>query len=367
MDPNGKTPYSEEYNLALEHGFSQNMAATIAYVGSQSHHLVVFTNPNAPLALQTIGANQSVEQPLTGFGSSIFSSYSGAGNYNSLQATLERRFATLANFLATYTFSHSLDDAATPLGSNGDNGYPNTNIQPIRAQYSNSAFDTRQRFTFNGNFQLPLERLFAAGRGEYAGRLLGGWSVSLTFVAQLGNPFSVTPDFSIFPRASGTEIVYANRVAPPFKPGGVAPASNPGIACAASVRTNMHWYNPCAFGNPLSGAAIAAGQSVSGPAALDFLGGRRNDVYGPGYHRINLSLFKDLHVVASKTLQLRVDAFNLGNTPSYANPNSNATGGGLQAGDNTNSSNGGQITLPRFFQNFTPDARFFQVSAKLSY
>ena len=365
VDPMVKTPYTENYNFTVEYGITTNTVATAAYVGSQAHHLIVLTNPNAPLALLANGAATSAEQPLPDFSSAIFMSYSGVSNYNALQAKLERRVAHGLNFLASYTWSHSLDDAPTPLGSNGDNGYPNTNLQPLRAQYSNSPFDTRQRFTLNGNYELPVgwNRRFATGSGvmDY---LIGGWSASLTFTAQTGNPFSVTP-VSQFPSASGADVIYATLAGNPFSPGGAPPASNPGIVCPTSIRNTTNWYNPCAFGNPVPGTGITT--PVSGAAALPYLGGRRNDVYGPGYERINLSLFKDFHVREGKTLQFRADIFNLLNTPSYANPNSNASGGALQSGINNNSSAGGQITLPRFFQNFTPDARFFQFALKLSF
>jgi len=79
-----------------------------------------------------------------------------------------------------------------------------------------------------------------------------------------------------------------------------------------------------------------------------------------------MSLFKNFPIEKA-SLQFRADMFNLLNTPSYANPNNNSSGGGLQSGDNDISSNGGQITQPRMFQAFTPDARFFQLSLKLSY
>lgn len=366
VDPTVKTPYSEDYNLALEYGLTSNLVATISYVGSQSHHLIVFTNPNAPLALQANGANQATEQPLSGFGSAIFSSYAGVGNYNSLQAKVERRLSRGLSFLATYTYSHAVDDAPTPLGSNGDiAAFPNTNIQPIHDQYSNSPWDTRQRFTFNGSYQLP----FGRGRrySNHPGALdyvIGGWSSSLTFAAQTGNPFSVVP-VGTFPAASGAAYTIAPLVGDPFKPGGTPPPSNPNIICPTSVRNKTNWYNPCAFGNPLSGSSITT--PVSGSAALAYLGGRRDDVYGPGYERINMSWFKDFPIREGKVLQFRADIFNLFNTPSLANPNGNYNGGGLQSGVNNNSSAGGAITQPRFFQSFTPDARFFQFALKFSF
>jgi hypothetical protein len=69
-----------------------------------------------------------------------------------------------------------------------------------------------------------------------------------------------------------------------------------------------------------------------------------------------MSLFKSFPTFREQHVELRVDAFNLFNTPSYADPSTTS--------DN---SNGGQMTGPRFFQNFTPDARFFQFSGKYTF
>jgi len=366
VQPNVKTSYTENYNLAIEYGITTNTVATVSYVGSQAHHLIVFTNPNAPLALLPNGSNTLPEQPLPGFGGAIFSSYTGDSNYNSLQAKLEHRFSHGLTFLATYTYSHSLDDATAPLGANGDNGYPNTNIQPISDQYSNSPFDTRQRFTFNSNYELPfgLGRKFA-NHSTWLDYLVGGWSSSLTFAAQTGNPFSVFASSSFVGAAGTSGFFYATLVGNPFAAGGTPPASNPGIVCPSSIHNTTNWYNPCAFGNPTPGTSTnIPAQGVSGSAALAFLGGRRDSVYGPGYERINMSFFKDFSIREKMKLQFRADVFNLFNTPSFANPNSNSAGGGLQGGIDDNSSLGGQITLPRFFQAFTPDARFVQFALK---
>lgn len=371
VDSTIKTPYSENYNLAVEYGIGANTVATLSYVGSQTHHLIVFTNPNAPLALSGPSYRGPTLQALPDFGGVIFSSYTGVSNYNSMQAKLERRFAQGLSFLTTYTWAHSLDDAPTPLGSNGDGGYPNTNVQPIRGQYSNSPFDTRQRFTLNGNYQLPfgLGQKFAnhAGLLDY---VVGGWSSSLTFAAQTGNPFSVFASGSSttpFSGAGGTGVFYATLVSDPFRAGGSAPASNPGITCPTSVRNRNNWYNPCAFGNPLPGSALTGNTTVTGAAAQPYLGGVRDEVYGPGYERINLSLFKNFRIRETMALEFRTDIFNLFNTPSYANPSSNYNNGGASSGVSNNSSQGGQITLPRNFQNYTPDARFIQFALKFTF
>ena len=66
-----------------------------------------------------------------------------------------------------------------------------------------------------------------------------------------------------------------------------------------------------------------------------------------------MSLFKDFKTYEAQHAEFRVDIFNLLNTPSYGDPSV----------ANINS-NGGQITAPQFFQQNTPDARFFQLSLK---
>ena len=66
-----------------------------------------------------------------------------------------------------------------------------------------------------------------------------------------------------------------------------------------------------------------------------------------------MSLFKNFITVREQYLQFRVDAFNLFNHPSFANPSLTSI-----------NSNGGGITAPQTFQNNTPDARFFQLSLK---
>ncbi len=247
--PNAKTPYSEQYNLALQYSLTENMTAEASYVGSVSHHLLVAPDGNSPAALVAPGVNTNAYRPFPDLGTVYFNSYEADSNYNSLQTKLERRFSHGLSFLGTYTWSHSLDDATTPLGSSGDAGYRNVNLIGLGGDYSNSPWDTRHRVTFNGTYELP----FGAGKRFLSQRSLlsyvvGGWSGTMVFRAQTGQPFSV-----------GSNIVTANGagshpylVRDPFKPGGSPDPSNPGTACPTRVKTRLHWYNPCAFANPPS-------------------------------------------------------------------------------------------------------------------
>ena len=68
--------------------------------------------------------------------------------------------------------------------------------------------------------------------------------------------------------------------------------------------------------------------SVSGATTYTRLGTLgRNQIYGPGYRSVNLSIQKNLHFTEKYTLELHGDAFNLFNTAEFTNPNSNLTGG----------------------------------------
>lgn len=386
-DTTAKTPSTQSYNLSVERSVTNNIVATASYVGNTSHHLQVLPDPNNPLALENPNNNPQNARPLPDFGGSEYTSYSGASNYNALQTKLEKRLSAGNSLLATYTWSHVLDDSVTPMNTIGDAGYRQSTLIPISKDYASTAFDTRHRFTFNAFYDLP----FGLGRkylnqSKIANAIVGGWSTNMTFVAQTGNPFTVRPT-AISTAAGGTAM--AVKIKDPFAAGGTFTSPDPTIqvACASKTRTRNNWYNPCSFENPWNpndwayepshyiptGPAdphLAAAQQpvyvTDYPSVVGYLGGKRDDVYGPGYERINMSLFKDFKVYREQTLQFRADIFNLFNTPSLANPAPGiATIGG--GGDDTIDSTGGKITAPRFLQNLTPDARFIQVALKYSF
>ena len=371
-DHNVKTPYTQGYNLAVERSITNSIVATVSYVGDVSRHLIVFPDPNNPYALVNPSNTSQPTRPFPGFGGTAYTNYAGSSNYNSLQAKLEKRYGDGSSMLATYTYSHALDDAPTPLGSTGDAGYRNSNLIPISQDYASSPFDQRHRFTFNGFYQIPVGsgRKYLNHKGV-VDEAIGGWAANLTFFAQTGNPFTVGPDISTAGGGGARAIPLGN----PYAAGGSPDPSNPGVTCATKTRTLQHWYNPCRFANPLPGSLISpappSGQNpltyvaagyqypsyVTDPKAVRaFLGGVRDNVYGPGYERVNMSLFKNFDTFREQYLQFRADVFNLFNTPAYGQPSVA-----------NNGTSGGQITTPRSFQAFTPDARFFQLALKYAF
>jgi outer membrane receptor protein involved in Fe transport len=366
-DAKWHSTYSMEQNLSVQYSVTRNMAVTMAYVGSESRHLgdVFFGNGSAAIA--PAGTNTAPDDPFPLFGTFPYISNEAISNYNGLQATLERHFSNGLSFLSTYTWSHSLDDAREPLPSANDGGDRTTAIIGIRPDYSNSPFDTRHRFTFSGTYQLP----FGAGRkyvsqSGIVDKLVGGWSSTIVFRAQSGQPFTVYDaggnlNGALVGGVAGAST-FAVLVGNPFTGGGTAPAGNPGTPCPATVKTLANWYNPCAFTNPIYPSSFPetcpTGPCITGAAnVLPFLGSPREQIADPGYERIDLSLFKNFKTFEAQFLQFRADVFNLFNTPSWGAP-SNA---------GINSQFSGQITGPRFFGNYTPDARFFQLALKYTF
>lgn len=178
----------------------------------------------------------------------------------------------------------------------------------------------------------------------------------------MGQPFTVYPSNISSPAGASARAV---RIADPFKSGGAPDPSytgNNAFTCPTKVRTVQNWYNPCSFRNPeadnlgYQDQAKTIPNTVSGAAALAYLGSPRNQINGPGYARVNMSLFKAFRTWREQNLEVRADAFNLLNTPAYGEPSNTGLG-----------ANGGQITGARFFQSYTPDSRFFQFALKYNF
>jgi hypothetical protein len=368
---NIKTPYTESYNLTIERQLSQNMVGTVAYVGNVARHTYTNDDFGSNLAL-TNSENYTPTVPYPAFGW-YPSAYVGEQMYNSVQAKLEKRYSKGLSYLASYTFSHAEDSGCNPGIGPGPYQYRNTNIIPLKDEITNSVLDTRQRLTLNGYYDLP----FGKGRkwvnqGGAMDYIVGGWSASLTFQAQTGIPFNVTPSGAVWAGANGIQNSFAIKVSNPFAGGGLPPAANVdmgGQTCPSTVKNRANWFNPCAFIDPLSGMSSAQagtpqngpGIPMSGPGSdvtgvaqgIAYMGSKQNQIYGPGFERVNMSLFKNFKTWHAQYIQFRADAFNVLNHPTNNLPSVTSL-----------KPNGGLINSFDALQNYAPDARFFQLAGK---
>jgi hypothetical protein len=176
--------------------------------------------------------------------------------------------------------------------------------------------------------------------------VVGGWKLNGIFQVQTGTPIAFSGKF---------------KVGDPFSPGGVPnPVTQHQVQCASQVKTLQHWFNPCAFSN--APVAITPGTAttpdedyvlLANAGSLPY-GGGRITVPGPGFNRLDLSLFKSFALpLYDSHFELRADGFNVFNHPSFGDPNDSITG-----------TSAGSITSTRY-SSILPDARVIEVAGRL--
>lgn len=353
-DQNAKTALTTAYNLSWQHSLTNSMSFTLGYQGNQSQHLRMSYNPNVYNAAVPRGADGQNLQPFHDFSVANVAN-SGVGRYDSLQAKLDKRYSHGLYFLAGYTWSHCLDDAFGPIGQSEQGGYRNPIAVGFRYDYGACTQDVRNRFTFSPQVDLP----FGKGRQflNYAGlvdEVVGGWKASFIFQAQTGNPIFITStnQGSSYPFRTGSD---------PMAAGGTAdPATQPQFVCATKTRTLSQWFNPCAFRNPPQASTVTdpANNLIASTVAgtIPFGPSGRQSVTGPGFNRLDMSLFKSFAVpFHESSVQLRADAFDVLNHPAFGNPNNSLQGSSGQAISSTR------------FSGLIPSSRVLQVSARLTF
>jgi hypothetical protein len=241
--------------------------------------------------------------------------------------------------LANFTWSQCRTDAvdvlnSTAIGGRGAARLPNFGI---KGDSGLCDFDIRDVFHFSGIYELPVGhgRRFLANSSGIANAVLGGWTINWILPIQGGQPGTV-------PCAIATTSgfgCYANVV--------------PGQNVTGGVHNVDHWLNPAAFASPP--VATTIGQSDYSP-----LGGAPSQFAGPGFRRLDFSLFKVFATSEKTRLEFRSEIFNLTNTPNFALPGfgNNGVSGAPGALDYTNTSNFGKINSTRDGQNDQREIQF---------
>ena len=297
VNTKSKNSMVQEWNLQVEHQFGPSDVFNMAYVGTHGSRLSSYYPYNI---------NQFVTgvQNFPSLGSINYNKYDGVSNYNGLQLHEEHRVSN--GLIATFSFawSHALDDSTGAFEGQTEALY----YDPL-AGYGNSSEDQRKVFSSSMLYQLPF------GRGQRWGSdvsrpvdwLIGGWQPSLVAFVQSGTPIDLS----------------TGQDTPGNRPDIVGPIT---YTKSTSGNPGAYWFNPGTtsapvFANPPAAEAAACTCTVY--SRLGTLG--RNQVFGPGYKRVDFSMQKNLHVAEGYTLELHGDAFNLFNTPAFTNPNGSMT------------------------------------------
>jgi len=281
-----KAPSYQDYNVSVQREILPNTAFEIGYVGTKGTHLVGDIDLNQPtVAART--ANELVDvnaiRPYAGYGAFADRSPVFTSNYNSLQATLNRRMSHGLTLGVSYTWSKLL--TTNPL----DRAWGATNTYNLSQGYGPSTLNTPQILVISYVYQEPF---FKNQRG--LGWVLGGWELSGIANFQTGQSITVTQPLDPFDPGTGN----------PNAPG----AGNRGIGFLQGDATNLANQSGSASGpktvNEFFNTA-AFSQSVGA-----FGNSRPGAVMGPGFQRWDTSLFKSVHFGERAALQLRLETFN---------------------------------------------------------
>jgi hypothetical protein len=243
-------------------------------------------------------------QPTTGVGcpsdgvpvfSSIFAQDTIANsNYNSLQASLEKRFTHGLQFELAYTFSKSIDSASS---------FENI-LKPIcdRCNRALSLFDARHRLVISYLWQLPVPEYQGA-----KGKVLDGWAISGITSLQSGFPIRIQS-------SNDSELMNSFDFELPGKPDLIAP---------------FHTFDPRTHGGyafDTNSFALPVQSATSTP--LQLLGNApRTLCCGPGIRNFDFSVQKITPVGEGKHLEFRAEFFNIFNHTQFLNPDGNISDG----------------------------------------
>ena len=306
-DPHIRTPYMQQFNLNVQYEFRPDFLLEVGYVGTLGRKLLQFRELNQPSyipgtdqsgnPLSTL-ANKESRRPFANFSTIGQSTTYGSSNYNSLQASVQKRFSRGYTFLVGYTFSKSIDQLSQFHSGSGSPIDPAIaqDADRLDAERALSAFDVRHRFTLSGVFELPLGRgKRLLNRGGVLNQIVGGWSLSPILVLASGIPLTVR-DFTDPCLVAGPFITSCrpNLVGNPILPAG--------------QRSPEQWLNRSAFARQLPGTFGSAG---------------RNIVFADGMQNLDVAVIKRAYFGQGETariVELRAEFFNLPNHPQFGVP-----------------------------------------------
>jgi hypothetical protein len=309
----GIIPYTP-YHLPIQNGWQWtagvqrrlpgNMVAEAQYVGSHWDNMMFEADVNQ-LPASKLGQGQSA-RPYpqfsgigVGSGGSRTGTYNGISNYQSAQFMLHVPTNHGLAAELSYTWSRLYDDMDdSGWGNQFGNVYYQDAYNPS-ANYGPSNFDRPNSFKGTVLYALPFGKGHQYLSSTLADTVLGGWTASGDFLAESGVPFTVIMNSSVSDGSLGgnggdgnsAAVLYPNRT------------GNPG----SGGQSHASWFNQLAY---------------AAPAENTYGTNPRNSLRAPDLTDIDFSLAKSWRLPGWERgkVQLRIDAIDLPNHPSFAPP-----------------------------------------------
>ena len=286
-----QTPFITQYNASVQQSLPGDWDVIVGYVGSRGRNLLRIGDAN--LAPDTIVNGVKTYQPALGRRNPNFVGIwqrvtDGASLYHSLQLAANKRYSKGFRAQVSYTLARSVDDSSGINSQDFDN-----NVQYVLDWYDRtfdrgpSAFSVRHNLTFNWTWDVPS--------GPVTGvraLVLKGWQFNNTTTLMSGTPFTVRLGFNRSGNLNTTNFSMNER--PNLKPG-----------CDPILGGPDRYWDVTCFELP---AANTRGN----------LG--RNSLTGPGLVTADMALVKSFAAGSARSLQLRLEGFNVFNRANFAVP-----------------------------------------------
>jgi hypothetical protein len=303
----------QQFGLNLQLEPAKTWVLEIGYVGTRGTHLLRTRSLNQALSASTANpirgaasntlaniAQRVVIEGVPPDGLDLVES-EGASWYNGLEASVNRQWSNGLQFLASYTFSKTLDtDGNNINGTSAGNTLTLGNQNSPAQRWGRVSFDRTQRFVLSAVYSFP------SPSGRLARAVLGGWSSSGVLTLQSGTAMTVA-----YNNATNVFGISEDKVQL------ASGCDKSTLVRAGSVQSKLSGYfNASCFTTPpvigADGIGTAFGDSATGI------------VDGPRQFNIDAGVARSIGVSWPReggSLQFRAEFFNALNHPQFSNPN----------------------------------------------
>jgi Carboxypeptidase regulatory-like domain len=297
---NSSTSVAQEWNLQVQQQIDHATSVNVAYVGTKSDHLMTWFNLNSPV----IGGTGAGLYPTRGTITEGLAG--GSANYNGLQVYVNRRMAAGLMATVAYTYSHALDNSNgafnTGTSAPGTRIFITPNGPYLLGNYGSSDQDQRQVFTGSALYDLPFGRgkMIGGNMNRMLDEIVGGWQLNGIISLASGTPIDIDV-------TGGTIDMRPDLVS--FTKVKRALISTPPNAGNVSYFTGVFTKPP-----------VNASGMYTRIGTLS-----RNKFTGPGYNKVDFSIFKGFSITERVKFDFRAQAYNIFNHPQFNNPDTNVS------------------------------------------